>query len=122
MAERVSPEPTVPHCLEGDKSSNFFCPVPEYIGSLLPAIRASDVEEVGAAGTGIDDVAREEGWSHEGCGGDELGCSMDELMVRDLGTSIDGAAAPCATSIGIQEGTGGYDDAGIGNSSSKAKK
>jgi hypothetical protein len=51
-------------------------------------------------------------------GGDELGCSMDERLSPD----VDGAAAPCATSVCVQEGAGDDDDARIGKSSSKTKE
>jgi hypothetical protein len=65
---------------------------------------------------------REGGSSHEGFGGDKMGCGMDERLAPDLGTGIDGASAPCATSIGVQEGAGDDDDARIGKSSSKTIK
>jgi hypothetical protein len=58
----------VPQSLEGDESSSFFSPVPEYIGSLIPppgtaqggesSVPAqagnTDAEGIGAAGSGFD--------------------------------------------------------------------
>jgi hypothetical protein len=117
--------------LEGGESSSFFSPVPEYIGSLIPSPGAAqggessisaqagttNAEGIGAEGSGFDAVSGEEGSSHEGFGGDELGCSMDER----LSPNFDDAAATCATSAGVQEGAGDEDDVGIGKSSSKKK-
>jgi hypothetical protein len=75
-------------------------------------------EGIGAAGSGFDAVSGEEGSSHKGFGGDKLGCSMDER----LSPNFDCAAAPCATSVSVQEGAGDEDDAGIGKSSSVKKR